>query len=204
MIDAQPAELPFCTLARTRDLGASLAIERANLNDWLILILPKPTALVKEQAMQIVDAQIHLWSTGLPSNPTHWPLTHFTAEEAVVLMDEGGIDAAVIHPPDWDPGSMELALRAVRGHPGRFVIMASLPLDHSGSRARIAGWRKHPGMLGLRYSFLADPVRQWLADGAIDWLWADSERANVPIYMIATDYDLPRSRASPGGIQGYG
>jgi hypothetical protein len=143
-----------CTQARTRDLGASLAIERANLNDWLILILPKPTALVKEQAMQIVDAQIHLWSTGLPSNPTHWPLTHFTAEEAIVLMDDGGIDAAVIHPPDWDPGSMELALRAVRGHPGRFAIMASLPLDHSGSRARIAGWRKPPACL-------AYAIRSW-------------------------------------------
>lgn len=58
---------------------------------------------LRSRTMQIIDAQIHLWATGLPSNPTHWAVTHFTAEEAITLMAEGGIDAAVIHPPDWDP-----------------------------------------------------------------------------------------------------
>jgi predicted TIM-barrel fold metal-dependent hydrolase len=76
--------------------------------------------------MQIIDAQIHLWATGLPSNPTHWTVTHFTAEEAITLMDEGGIDAAVIHPPDWDPDATELAFRAVRSYPERFAIMGAL------------------------------------------------------------------------------
>jgi predicted TIM-barrel fold metal-dependent hydrolase len=98
---------------------------------------------------QIIDAQIHLWATGLPSNSSHWQMTHVSAEEAMVLMDEGGVDAAVIHPPEWDPGSTELALRAVRDYPGRFAIMGSLPLDQPGSRTRIAGWRQQPGMLGL-------------------------------------------------------
>ena len=28
--------------------------------------------------MQIVDAQIHTWGQGLPSNQSHWPVTHFT------------------------------------------------------------------------------------------------------------------------------
>jgi predicted TIM-barrel fold metal-dependent hydrolase len=137
--------------------------------------------------MQIVDAQIHLWAAGLPSYPSHWQVTHFTAEEAIVLMDEGGVDAAVIHPPEWDPGSTALAFKAVRDDPRRFAIMGSLPLDQPGSRARIAGWRQQPGMLGLRYSFLQDPARRWLADGTIDWLWAEAEKAGIPIYMIATD-----------------
>src|SRR5215470_11443249 len=97
-------------------------------------------------------------------------------------MDEGGVDAAVIHPSEWDPGSTELALQAVRDYPDRFAIMGSLPLDQPGSRARIAGWRQQPGMLGLRYSFLHDPARRWLADGT-----AEAERATVPIAMIATD-----------------
>ena len=84
--------------------------------------------------MQIIDAQIHLWAAGLPSNPTHCAVTHFTAKEAITLMDEGGIDAAVIHPPDWDPGAAELALKAVRDYPGRFAIMGSLSLDQPASR----------------------------------------------------------------------
>jgi predicted TIM-barrel fold metal-dependent hydrolase len=137
--------------------------------------------------MQIVDAQIHLWGTGLPSNLSHWQVTHFTPEEAIPLMDEGGVDAAVIHPPGWDPGSNEMAFKAVRDYPGRFAIMGSLPLEQPSSPGRIAGWRQQPGMLGLRYTFLHDPARRWLADGTIDWLWVEAEEAEVPIAMLATD-----------------
>src|ERR1043165_1922752 len=107
-------------------------------------------------AMQIVDAQIHLWGTGLPSNLSHRQGTHFTAEEAIALMDAGGIDAAGIHPPGWDPGSTQMGFKAGADFPGRFAIMGSVPLDRPESRARIAGWRQQPGMLGLRYTFLHD------------------------------------------------
>jgi predicted TIM-barrel fold metal-dependent hydrolase len=137
--------------------------------------------------MQIIDAQIHLWGTGLPSNLSHRQVTHFTPEEAIPLMDEGGVDGAVIHPPGWDPNSTEMAFAAVRNYPGRFAILGSLPLDRPETRARIATWRNQPGMLGLRYTFLHDPARQWLADGTIDWLWAEAEKAAVPIAMLATD-----------------
>jgi predicted TIM-barrel fold metal-dependent hydrolase len=102
-------------------------------------------------------------------------------------MDEGGVDAAVIHPPGWDPGSTDMAFAAVRNYPGRFAIMGSVPLDRPESRARIASWREQPGMLGLRYGFLADPARRWLHDGTIDWLWAAAEEAGVPIAALATD-----------------
>ncbi|HUN51784.1 MAG TPA: amidohydrolase family protein [Candidatus Sulfotelmatobacter sp.] len=137
--------------------------------------------------MQIVDAQIHLWGTGLPSNLSHRQVTAFTPEEAIGLMDEGGVDAAVIHPPGWDPGSTDMAFRAVRDYPGRFAIMGSLPLDQAASRERIARWRDQPGMLGLRYVFLHDPARQWLHEGRLEWLWAAAEAAGVPIAMLATD-----------------
>jgi predicted TIM-barrel fold metal-dependent hydrolase len=137
--------------------------------------------------MQIVDAQIHLWGSGLPSNLAHRQVTSFTAEEAIAMMDEGGVDAAVIHPPGWDPGSTEMAFAAVRNYPGRFAIMGAVPLDRPESRARIATWRGQPGMLGLRYGFLADPARRWLHDGSLDWLWAAAEEAGVPIAMLATD-----------------
>ena len=137
--------------------------------------------------MQIVDAQIHTWGSGLPSNMSHWQVTHFTPEEAIALMDEAGVDAAIIHPPGWDPNSTEMAFRAVRDHPGRFAIMGALPLDNPESRARIATWRQQPGMLGLRYTFLHDPARRRLREGAFDWLWAEAEKAGVPVATLATD-----------------
>ena len=80
-----------------------------------------------------------------------------------------------------------MAFKAVRDFPGRFAIMGSLPLDDPASRGLIAGWRKQQGMLGLRYTFLHDPARQWLADGTIDWLWAEAEKANVPVATLSTD-----------------
>jgi len=137
--------------------------------------------------MDIVDAQIHLWGSGLPSNAAHIQVTSFTPAEAIGLMDEGGVDGAVIHPPSWDPGSDEMAFKAVQDYPGRFAILGSLPLDDPASRSRIATWRDQPGMLGLRYLFLSDPAKQWLADGTIDWLWSEAEAAGVPIAVLATD-----------------
>jgi len=135
--------------------------------------------------MRIVDAQIHTWGTGLPSNLSHRQVTHFTPQEAIALMDEGGVDAAVIHPPGWDPGSTDMAFAAARDYPGRFAIMGSLPLDRADTPGRIASWRNQPGMLGLRYTFLHDPGK--VRDGSIDWLWAEAERAGVPIATLATD-----------------
>jgi predicted TIM-barrel fold metal-dependent hydrolase len=137
--------------------------------------------------MQIVDAQIHVWGSGLPSNLAHRQVTAFTTEEAVGLMDEGGVDAAVIHPPGWDPGATAMAFAAVRNYPGRFAIMGAFPLDRPENRALVANWRSQPGMLGLRYGFLQEPLRGWLEDGTLDWLWAAAERASVPIAMLATD-----------------
>ena len=47
-----------------------------------------PTEDTLDGVMRIVDAQIHLWGSGLPSNMAHRQVTSFTTEEAVGLMDE--------------------------------------------------------------------------------------------------------------------
>lgn len=137
--------------------------------------------------MQIVDAQIHVWRTGLPSNQSHWQVTSFSVEKAVEMMDEAGVDAAVIHPPSWDPGSVELAFDAVRDYPGRFAVMGTLPLADQQVRSMVADWKKQPGMLGTRHTVLKDPARTWMQDGTLDWLWKAAEEADIPIALLATD-----------------
>jgi predicted TIM-barrel fold metal-dependent hydrolase len=137
--------------------------------------------------MQIIDAQIHTWGVGLPSNLSHRQVTHFTPDEAIALMDEGGVDAAIIHPPHWDPNSTEMAFQACRDYPGRFAILGSLPLDEAESTPLIATWRDQPGMLGLRYVFLQDPEKQRLHDGELEWMWDAAEAAGVPVSCLATD-----------------
>ena len=136
--------------------------------------------------MIITDAQIHIWGTGLPSNAAHWPVTSFSAAEAIALMDAAGVDAAVIHPPSWDPGATELAIAAVEGYPGQFAIMGGLPLDDPDTEAQVATLREQPGMLGLRYLFLDEHARQ-LEDGTLDWFWAATQQAGVPVALLATD-----------------
>ena len=136
--------------------------------------------------MQIVDAQIHLWATGLPNNKAHIQETSFTAKQAIALMDEAGVHAAIIHPPSWDPKSHELALAAVNDYPNRFAIMGTLPLNRSILEKEIPSWKNNV-VLGLRYTFLQEPYRSWIADGSLDWLWKIAEEEKIPISMLVTD-----------------
>ena len=136
--------------------------------------------------MQIVDAQIHLWATGLPNNKAHIQETSFTAKQAIALMDEAGVHAAIIHPPSWDPKSHELALAAVNDYPNRFAIMGTLPLNRSISEREIPSWKNNV-VLGLRYTLLEEPYRSWIADGSLDWLWKIAEEEKIPISMLVTD-----------------
>ena len=137
--------------------------------------------------MQIVDAQIHLWGTGLPSNLSHRQVTHFTPEEAIALMDEGGVDAAIIHPPGWDPNSTDMALRRCATTPAgsRSWARCRSTGRNRASASRIGGSSR--ACSACATAFLHDPARRWLHDGTIDWLWAEAEKAGVPIAMLATD-----------------
>ena len=140
-----------------------------------------------DASMQIVDAQIHLWSSGLPSNLSHRQVTSFSSEEAIKMMDESGVDAAVIHLVHWDPNCHQVALEAVKKYPRRFAMLGELPLTDPAAKDLIANLTDQPNMLGLRYVLLNDPERQWMREGKIDWLWPAAEAAGVPVTVLATD-----------------
>lgn len=137
--------------------------------------------------MLIVDAQVHIWSQGLPTNPTHRQITSFSADDLLQEMDQAGVDAALIHPPGWDPSSNELAVEAARRHPDRLAILGNFPLDRPESRALVDGWKRRPGMLGLRFVFNRPHLRGPLTDGTVDWLWPAAERAGLPIALAVPD-----------------
>ncbi|HVH75946.1 MAG TPA: amidohydrolase family protein [Stellaceae bacterium] len=138
--------------------------------------------------MKIVDAQIHLWENGIPGNAAHRQVSHFTAEECLAEMDAGGVDAALIHPPGWDANSGAIAEAAAKTYPNRFAILGNFPLDKPESRGLIEGWKKRPGMLGLRFALLAPHQRTWPTDGTIDWLWPACEGAGIPVALMASDF----------------
>jgi len=147
--------------------------------------------------MFIVDSQIHVWAASTPERP--WPAPGadgrsatpqrdipFGIEEALGLMDEAGINRAVIVPPSWEGDYNDLALAAAYRHPDRFAVMGRIAPERPEAPAQIAVWRKQPGMLGLRFMFNAHAP--WLADGddkAADyWLWGAAEKAGLPITLM--------------------
>ena len=138
--------------------------------------------------MLVVDSQIHIWGSNLPTNPAHRQITSFNADDVLREMDEAGVDAAVIHPPGWDPGSDAMALEAASQHPNRLSILGKFPLDDPASRGLVPGWKQQPGMLGLRFTFLQPHQQSWPTDGTMDWVWAAAEEAGVPIGLASAGF----------------
>ena len=137
--------------------------------------------------MKIIDAQIHVWGTGLPGNKAHIQVTSFTPKQAINMMDEAGVDAAIIHPPSWDPDSVYMALDAVNTYPGRFAIMGSIDLTDPTSVSLIPKWKQQNGMLGMRFGFLGGENQRLLHNQELDWFWSAASEYDIPISALATD-----------------
>ena len=104
---------------------------------------------------------------------------------------QAGVDAALIHPPGWDPNSGAIAEAAAQKYPDRFAILGNFPPDKPESRDLIAGWLKRPGMLGLRWAFTQPHQQSWMTDGTMDWVWPACEKAGIPVALMASNY-LPQ------------
>lgn len=142
--------------------------------------------------MLIIDAQVHIWGSGKPSD-YHRQTSLYSAEALVKEMDEAGVDGAVLHPPSWDPGSNEMAVEAATRYPDKFCIMGWFPLDDPSQRVRIETWKQRKGMVGLRWSLTRPGQETWHQDGTMDWLWPAAEKAGTPVATMAWHF-LPLFR----------
>jgi len=133
--------------------------------------------------MLIVDSQVHIWTSGKPVS-IHRQVPAFTKDELLRDMDEGGVRAAVLHPPSWDDHGEELAIDAARQHPDRLAVLGYFDVSRGEDRRLIETWNSQPGMLGLRFSFLRPGEENWLVDGTMNWLWPLAERAGLPVGLL--------------------
>ena len=140
--------------------------------------------------MYIADAQVHIWGANTPERPwlcariePHQP-TPFSMDDLLREMDAAGVYRAVIVPPMWEGDRNDLGLEAARRYPDRFAVMGRIDAQAPASCRLIATWRQQPGMLGLRFVLRRQPLRTLLAEGRIDWLWAEAEKAAVPIMLM--------------------
>lgn len=145
--------------------------------------------------MQIVDSQIHLWENAIMP-PPHRQIDSYTVEDVVRDMEEAGVDAAVIHPPESLAGQLdvnELSVDAVRKYPNKFCILGYFDLRSPEGLDIVKNWRSRPGMLGFRYILRKPYQKTWWDDGTLDWFWAACEEEGFPIGLMAGDH-LPEFR----------
>jgi predicted TIM-barrel fold metal-dependent hydrolase len=146
-------------------------------------------AAAQADRRMIVDAQIHLWKAEsadwkwVPGLQPQLP-EPFTIERAVSMMDEAGVDRAVIVPPSWPGDRNDYAIEAVKRYPTRFRIMGKLALQDPKSLELLPKWKEQPGMLGVRVIFLNNTT-QWLTDGTTDRFWPAAEKAVLPVMCYA-------------------
>jgi predicted TIM-barrel fold metal-dependent hydrolase len=149
-----------------------------------------PKALAQADRRMIVDAQIHLWKAEsddwkwVPGAVPQLPVP-FTIERAISMMDEAGVDRAVIVPPSWPGDRNDYALEAVQRHPTRFRVMGKLPLTDPKGAASLPKWRDQPGMAGMRVIFNTPQTIPWLTDGTVNWFWTAAEKAELPVMCFA-------------------
>jgi predicted TIM-barrel fold metal-dependent hydrolase len=147
----------------------------------------------------IVDAQVHLWKPEAPDRP--WPpggaaraqLPYpFLDDKLVPLMDEAGVDRAVLVPPTLEGERIDYVQEAVRRYPGRFGIMSRIAIDKPERAPRLATWRSQPGVLGVRvnYGF------EWLTNGVADWFWTAAEKANVPVMFLTNGQNAEMAKVA--------
>src|SRR6185437_7854920 len=139
-------------------------------------------------SMLIADAQVHIWAANTPERP--WPAraephrAPLGKDELLAEMDKAGVDRVVIVPPSWEGDRNDLAIEAAQSHPDRFAVMGRLDPDLPGAREQIVSWKSQPGMLGMRFTFHTEIMRQPLLDGRFDWVWGEMEKAGIPAMVL--------------------
>ena len=150
--------------------------------------------------MLICDSQVHIWAEESPERPwtpggpeLHRRMGHrpkaIGFEELRTLMDEAGVDRALLVPPTWDMDRNDLGLAGAAKYPDRFALMARVPLqDPETGRAVLDSFGKVPGFKGVRLTFFRPEEATWLKDGTADWYWPLAEELGIPTMVHAAAF----------------
>ena len=135
--------------------------------------------------MLIVDAQVHIWTSGTPVH-IHRQTSSYTKDELLRDMDTAGVSACLLHPPSWDVIANEVSIAAAKQHPDRLAVLGFFDVADPQKRNLIDTWKNQPGMLGLRFAFLKPGEENRMTDGTLDWLWPAAEKAGIPIGLLGS------------------
>jgi predicted TIM-barrel fold metal-dependent hydrolase len=71
--------------------------------------------------------------------------------------------------------------------------MGQFPPTDRDNAKRLPGWRKQPGMKGLRWVMYYGEHPRLLHEGAFDWIWPLLEKEGIPVSLLGGMY-LPKYR----------
>jgi predicted TIM-barrel fold metal-dependent hydrolase len=145
----------------------------------------------------IADSQVHVWTEETPDRP--WiPGARerirlnghreeaFSYEELIQLMDEGGVDRAILVPPSWEGDRLDYSLEACEKYPDRLGIMARVTLNKpEEGKAQLREYMTIPHVKGVRLTFHRPIDRNWMIDGTADWFWPFAEELEVKAMVHA-------------------
>ncbi|HEY3684130.1 MAG TPA: amidohydrolase family protein [Streptosporangiaceae bacterium] len=146
-----------------------------------------------ERAREIVDGQVHAWSSGTSTgHHRREPITRAVLESE---MAAAGVARAVLVPPLWDPDGNAYSLRLAREAPERFAVMGLLDAGAGDPAARLRTWRDGPGMRGARFLFNTPDRLAPLLDGRYDPVWPAAEELGLTVALL-----MPGALRLAGGI----
>ena len=138
----------------------------------------------------ITDAQVHLWEAARPDRPwdpkfqPHVP-EPMTGERMIGLMDEAGIDRAVLSPPGVILGrTPDYALEMAAKYPRRFRVMPWFEPTQPEHFERLPRWLNTPYVCSLRLGLNFKEEMKMLEDGKLEPLFAGAERHHIPVAVF--------------------
>ena len=132
--------------------------------------------------MEIVDAQVHLWTND--KAPRHHRQTPLRMEDALREMDAAGVARAINCPAIWDPGANAYAVEAAGRHPDRFATLGWFDLGRDPKEGFIDRFVAQPGMLGLRFVLVSSDQQAAFSSGGLDWIWEAADRLALPVGLM--------------------
>jgi L-fuconolactonase len=142
------------------------------------------------EASEIIDAQVHTWSSRddplYPWDPAFGPSALPETEpvgKVIADMDRVGVDAAIVTAPSFYGSDNSYAIDAARAHPERLAVVAYPNWNSSDPLRELRELMKEPTVIGIRLTTMGD-AGPWGADGVYASTLAAAEELGVPVAVF--------------------
>lgn len=137
--------------------------------------------------MLTIDAQLHAYERDDASRPWHGVLAgppEATGEQTVALMDEAGVDGAILVSAfTMYRYDASYAREVQRRHPGRFALVKPVDPADPAVAEIMADWKRTSGAVGVRMLLARGGLAADPADPGLNRVLATAARLSLPVNL---------------------